>query len=52
MTYKGLKYEGLFWCKERKDYFNWKDYINYYKNIIISDSILKDFKKEKTNENG
>jgi len=31
MKYKGLKYEGLFWCRERKDYFNWKDYINYYK---------------------
>tara|TARA_R100000995_G_scaffold64398_2_gene33514 strand:- start:360 stop:794 length:435 start_codon:yes stop_codon:yes gene_type:complete len=26
-----MKHEGLFWCCERKEYFRWDDFINYYK---------------------
>ena len=26
-----MKHEGLFWCCERKEYFSWDDFINYYK---------------------
>ena len=25
------KHEGLFWCRERRSYFTWKKYIQYYK---------------------
>tara|TARA_R100000656_G_scaffold124543_3_gene102981 strand:+ start:2082 stop:2225 length:144 start_codon:yes stop_codon:yes gene_type:complete len=25
------KYEGQFWCMERKKYYPWSEYIEYYK---------------------
>jgi len=25
------KYEGQFWCMERKKYYPWSEYIKYYK---------------------
>lgn len=28
-------YKGWFWCNERKDFFRWADFINYFKYLTI-----------------
>lgn len=30
-TREDIIYKGRFWCHERKDYFPWNEFIEYYK---------------------